>query len=127
MSAIATDQRSAVQPKAAVWKSRSFIFVVGVFVLPSVLGLAFNSWGPLTSASAIAMAFATVAGHTIAVVSAVTVVFLSFARRSGGASVAMSLVIAAFVVLFALSNVSLAGDLLQQRLELVSSVDELNR
>jgi len=96
-------------------------------VLPLVLGLAFNSWGPLTPASAIAMAFATVAGHTIAVVSAVTVVFLSFARRSGGASVAMSLVVAAFVVLFALSNVSLAGDLLQQRLELVSSVDELNR
>ena len=95
-------------------------------MIPWVLGLALNSWGPLTAESAIVMAFATVAGQTIAIVTAVVVVVLSFVRRIASVSLTISVVVGIVVVLAALSNMSAANDLLQQRLELVATVDQLN-
>ena len=82
--------------------------------------------GPLTAESAIVMAFATVAGQTIAIVTAVVVVVLSFVRRIASVSLTISVVVGIVVVLAALSNMSAASDLLQQRLELVATVDQLN-
>jgi len=72
------------------------------------------------------MAFATVAGQTIAIVTAVVVVVLSFVRRIASVSLSISVVVGIVVVLAALSNLSAASDLLQQRLELVATVDQLN-
>jgi len=72
------------------------------------------------------MAFATVAGQTIAIVTAVVVVVLSFVRRIASVSLTISVVVGIVVVLAALSNMSAASDLLQQRLELVATVDQLN-
>jgi len=72
------------------------------------------------------MAFATVAGQTIAIVTAVVVVVLSFVRRIASVSLTISVVVGIVVVLAALSNLSAASDLLQQRLELVATVDQLN-
>ena len=126
MSTVATDPRKTEPRKSLLWTSRSFIFVAGVFVIPWVLGLALNSWGPLTAESAIVMAFATVAGQTIAIVTAVVVVVLSFVRRIASVSLTISVVVGIVVVLAALSNMSAASDLLQQRLELVATVDQLN-
>jgi hypothetical protein len=127
MSAVATDPRNTEPRKSPFWASRSFIFVTGVFVIPLVLGLAFNSWGPLTAESAIVMAFATVAAHTIAIATTVVVFVLSVVRRSAGVSLAFTFLAAAFVVLAAMSNLSTERDLLQHRLELVATVDQLNR
>ena len=72
------------------------------------------------------MAFATVAGQTIAIVTAVVVVVLSFVRRIASVSLTISVVVGIVVVLAALSNMSAASDLLQQRLELVATVHQLN-
>ena len=126
MSTVASDPRKTEPRRSPYWTRRSFIFVAGVFVIPWLLGFALNSWGPLTAESAIVMAFATVAGQTIAIVTAVVVVVLSLARRSTSGSIAISIAVGFFVVLGAVSNMSAAGDLLQQRLELVATIDHHN-
>jgi hypothetical protein len=62
--------------------SRALVLVVGVFVVPFVLMLAFTSYNTVTAESALRQAFAGVAGQTVAIVSALTVVAMTaLARR----------------------------------------------
>lgn len=107
--------------------NRGFILLAGVIVIPAALALVFNSWGPLTESSAFRMAASTVAGQTIAILSAVVVLILTVKRGYGPASVIAFTVIVVVVATAALSNIASAGDILISRLDLVRETYLLNQ
>jgi hypothetical protein len=127
MSTVAADAPNTATRRVPFWGARQFILFAGVIVIPLTLSLVFNSWGAITVESAITMAFASVAGQTIAIVAAVTVVVVSLVRKGARSSLLLSVVVAIVVVSAALSNMAHAGDLLQQRLVLIAETDLLNR
>ncbi len=109
------------------------ILMSGVLLVPFLLTALLNSYGPLTVDSAIRMAFATVVGQTIAILSALAVLGITLARwrrRTDQAllpQVVLCVVIAAVVALHALASMAGAGDLLLSRLDLIAEVELLNR
>ena len=113
--------------------SRRGILLAGVLGVPLVLLLAFNSYGPLTEESALRMAFATVAGQTVAILSALAALAVTVARRRVTPAsdyrlqVILFAVIVAVVVLYASEILANAGDVLLSRLDLVAETDLLNR
>jgi drug/metabolite transporter (DMT)-like permease len=109
------------------WRSRTLVLIAGVVVAPIALTLAFNSWGPLTEESAIRMAFATVAGQTLAIFSAVLAFVLTVVRRSSWPQIVFFLVVAVLVVGWASGALESAADLLQSRFGRIAEVDILGR
>jgi len=107
--------------------SRSFVLIVGVILAPVALSVALNSYGALTVDGAIRMAFGTVAGQTIAILSAITAVVLTVRRGYRFPAIAAMVVIAVAITLVAISNAASAGDLLLTRLDIIAQVNELNR
>lgn len=91
-------------------------------MIPIALSVLLNSYGPLTAESAWRMAAASVAGQTIAILSAVTAVVLTITRRYAWPAILAMLVIAAVITVAALSSMAGAGDLLMTRLDLVADV-----
>lgn len=91
-------------------------------MLPVVIGVLTNSWGPLTEESAIRMAFGSVAGQTIAILSAIAAVVVTIAFRAPWASVVAIAVVAAFIIALALGNIGQAAELLQERLDTVAEL-----
>ena len=106
--------------------SRWAVFVVGVIVIPLVLNVSLNSYGALTVDGAVRMAFATVAGQTIAILSAIAIVVLTV-KRYAIPSVIATTVIAAVITCTAVSIMAGAGDLLLIRLDNIAEIDQLNR
>jgi hypothetical protein len=127
MSTVAADTPTIDTRRVPIWGTRQFILFAGVIVIPLALSLVFNSWGALTVESAITMAFASVAGQTIAILAAVAIVVSSVVRKQGTSSLVLSLIVALVVISLAISSMASAGDLLQQRLALIAEVDLLNR
>ncbi|MBB2975704.1 hypothetical protein FHX49_001271 [Microbacterium endophyticum] len=107
--------------------SRAAILIAGVIVIPLALTVALNSYGALTVDSAIRMAFATVAGQTVAILSAATALVLTVKRRYALPAIAAMTLIAAFVTITAIANMADAGELLLTRLDTIADVDKLNR
>jgi hypothetical protein len=107
--------------------SRGLVLVLGTFVIPFALNVAFNSYGPLTVDSALRMAFASVAGQTIAILSAILAVILTVRRRYAWPAIAAFVIIAAIITSWAIGNMVSAGDTLLDRLALINEVNELNR
>jgi hypothetical protein len=89
--------------------------------------VAFNSYGALTVDGAIRMAFATVAGQTVAVVSALAALVLTVKRRYAWPAVVAFGIIATLISAAALLTIATAGETLLDRLEMIAEVDELNR
>lgn len=120
------------QGQATVTARRGFrpnrvaILALGVFVVPLALTAILNSYGALTEESAIRMAFATVGGQTIAVLTGILVVAITVARRNSAAQIAVSVIISLCILLSAIATVSGAGDLLIERLEIVARISLLN-
>ena len=106
--------------------SRASIMFLGVIVIPFALGAILNSYGPLTEESAIRMAFATVAGQTVAILSAIATVVVTVIRRADVGQVILIAAIALFVTLGALSVMAGASDALLARLHLVAETNLLN-
>ncbi|TFV82258.1 hypothetical protein E4V99_15215 [Microbacterium sp. dk485] len=106
---------------------RGTVLILGVVVIPVVLGAALNSYGPLTEDTAIWMAFATVAGKTITILSAIIAVTLTIQRRYAWPAILGMVLIAALITTWAIGGMASAGDLLLERLDLVAEVDRLNR
>jgi hypothetical protein len=100
--------------------SRAQILVLGLFVVPILLNVAFNSYGPLTAESAVRMAFATVAGQTISIVSVVVTLAVTIKRRPGGTSIAFFVLLSAVLVSGAVGAMSTAADTLVTRVDLVA-------
>ncbi|WP_076708168.1 hypothetical protein [Microbacterium oleivorans] len=107
--------------------SRGTVMVVGAVLVPLALTVIFNSWGPLTDESAVQMAFARVAGLTIAILSSVTIVVMTVRRRSQWPAVAGALLVASLVVAWSTMELQSTADDLLNRLELVESVPSPGR
>ena len=95
-------------------------------MIPLVLNVSLNSYGALTVDGAVRMAFATVAGQTIAILSAIAIVVLTV-KRYAIPSVIATTVIAAVITCTAVSIMAGAGDLLLIRLDNIAEIDQLNR
>lgn len=115
------------QTKARYRISRLGVFIAGVIVIPIVLSVATNSWGPLTVDSAMRMAFGAVAGQTIAILSAITIVVLTVTRRYAIATIVVVSIVAIVIIVNATSAMAHAGDMLLTQLDRIAEVDLLNR
>ena len=106
---------------------RRGILFVGLIVIPFALSAILNSYGALTEENAIRMAFASVAGQTIAILSVIATVVLTVRRRAGVNQIVLFVVIAIVVTTGALNAMSNAAELLLTRLDLVAETNLLNR
>ncbi|MCP2637739.1 hypothetical protein K0817_014370 [Microbacterium sp. HD4P20] len=121
----AVDQAPKAERRRRI--SRGTVLIVGVLVIPFALSAALNSYGALTVDSALRMAFATVAGQTIAILSAIAAVVLTVRRRYALPAILAFALIAALITTWAIGTMASAGDLLLERLATIAEVDELNR
>lgn len=103
---------------------RRTILILGVLVIPVVLSLSLNSYGPLTEESALRMAAATVVGQTIAILSAITAVVLTIKRRQ---SLVAITIIAALVIGASISSMNAAGETLITRLDRIAQIDRVHQ
>ncbi|TQJ31029.1 hypothetical protein [Microbacterium sp. SLBN-146] len=124
MSAVSTQSRIVPVTRRRI--SRGLVLVLGVIVVPFALSAALNSYGALTVDGALRMAYATVAGQTIAILSAIAAVVLTITQRRPWPSLVFFLVVGAFITVAALSTMGSAGDLLLTRLDLIADVDRMN-
>ncbi|GAB2518491.1 hypothetical protein GCM10027064_15210 [Microbacterium petrolearium] len=99
---------------------RRTVLMLGGLLIPAALAIAFNSYGPLTVESALRMAFATIAGQTITILSAAAVVWMTFRRTRDVAPRVGIVLIAMFIVGLSLSTMATAGQLLLTRLDLIN-------
>ncbi|WP_232499292.1 hypothetical protein [Agromyces humatus] len=97
------------------WRHYTWIAVGGVIVVPVLLAFAFNSYTAPDDAAFIRMAFAQVAGNTIAIATMLTLVILSVASRTKAATSTLVLS-AAIVILVSAGSLSNAADTLLQRI-----------
>ncbi|WP_109211943.1 MULTISPECIES: hypothetical protein [Microbacterium] len=105
---------------------RGTVLLLGVILIPMVLNVVFNSYGALTVDGALRMAFATVAGQTLAILSAVTALVLTVKRRYAWPAIVAFTIITAVVAAWAFGNIAAAGDSLLIRLDVIAEVNELN-
>lgn len=96
--------------------SAPIVLTGGVFVIPILLGLLFNSWSTPDAAAYVRMAFASVAGGTIAIVTVVGLLVHRVARQAPASTIAILGVIAVFVTLASVQGIASAADLLVLRL-----------
>ena len=106
--------------------SRGSVLLLGVILIPVALNVAFNSYGALTVDGALRMLFATVAGQTIAILSAITALVLTFKRGYAWPATASFAIITAVITASAFATISTAGDTLLDRLTLIEQVNHLN-
>lgn len=110
------------------WRvSHAAVLVVGIILIPVALSVSLNSYGALTVDGALRMAFATVAGQTIAILSAATALVLTIKRRYALPTIAAFVLIAALVTITAITNMANAGELLLTRLDIIADVNKLNQ
>ena len=123
-------QQSTVEPTAIAAPrrpvSRAIVFVVGVLVIPFAISAIFNGYGALTVDSAFRMHAATIAGQTIAILTAVLVVGLTIRRRYALPAILAVSLIAMLVTAHAFGAIESSGDLLLTRLDLIAETDRLN-
>jgi hypothetical protein len=127
MSTPISQSQSAASVHRSFRLSSSGILLLGVIVVPFALTVALNSYGPLTEDSAIRMAFGTVAGQSIAILTAIAVLAITIFRRVHLAEVAVFVIIAAAVTLAAIATMMSAGELLLNNLDHVAETGLLNR
>lgn len=127
MSAPIAERDAATSGRRRVQLTPIAILLLGVVIVPIAFSVAFNSWGPLTEESAIRMAFATVAGQVIAVLTGSVMVGLAAKRRYGFAQIVVLIVIALAITINSSAMISSAGELLLSRLDLIAETDMLNQ
>lgn len=123
---VLSQEQATVASRRRLRPNRVAILALGVFVVPLALSAALNSYGALTDESAIRMAFATVGGQTIAILSGILVVAITVVRRNSAMQIAVSVIISLFILLSAIATVSGAADLLIERLEIIARINLLN-
>lgn len=96
--------------------SASVILVVGVFLIPVALMFAFNSWTEPDAAAYVRMAFAQVAGATIAIGTVVGLVLHRVVRRSPIGEIVWFAAIAVAIIAFQVGIVANAASSLLSRL-----------
>ena len=104
----------AVTPDRLPWTRYAPIGLTGVFIVPILLMVIFNSYGPPGPAEYVQMAFATVAGCVIAILTMTGLTVASFMLKSKS-RISLT-VVSAVLITASLSNIASAGELLLQRL-----------
>lgn len=125
MQATAIDTRKSDAPGEPWWARRRLILVASLVLIPIALSLGFNSYGPLTTESALRMAFATIAGATIAILGTLFALGITLTRRRNVAGVIAFALLTVVVVAYEGAVMGSAGDLLLQRLALVAETASL--
>jgi len=105
---------------------RRVVLLLSLFVIPFAISALLNSYGPLTAESAIRMAFATVAGQTIAIGGAVAALVITLVSRRSIPGVIVFALIALVVTMYAFTVMGNAGQVLLDRLDLVAETARLN-
>ncbi|WP_435748462.1 hypothetical protein [Microbacterium sp. PMB16] len=100
--------------------SSGFILVIGVVLIPMGLGLAFNSWSAPDADAYVRMAFAQVAGATVAIVTVVGLVVQRIVRRSSVGDIAWFALIAVVITTWQVTGLSRTADFLLNGLGLGS-------
>ncbi|WP_460802788.1 hypothetical protein [Microbacterium sp. GXF6406] len=127
MTAQIVEQGSTAAPHRWPQLRPIAILALGVIVVPLAFTVAFNSWGALTVDSALRMAFATVAGQVIAVLTGFLVVGIAWKRRYRLTHIVALAIIAVVITIIAFGVVASAGDLLLSRLDLIADTNLLNQ
>lgn len=127
MSASVADSSRVVARPPRWFARRRLVLIVSLFVIPIALSASLNSYGPLTVDSALRMAFASVAGQTVAILGALAafVITLTPSRRSLPGVVFFALVVF-FVTTNAVTAMSGTGQLLLDRLDLIAETAALD-
>jgi len=115
MTDVATKPRPGTSLKGF---SAPILLIGGVVVVPMALGLLFNSWSTPDDEAYVRMAFATVAGATLAIATVVGLLVDRIIRRATVSTIAIFAVIALVVVPYELNAISGAAELLLARLDL---------
>lgn len=102
------------------------MLILSLFAIAFAISALLNSYGPLTAESAIRMAFATVAGQTIAIGGAVAALAITVVSRRSIPGVIFFAVITLVVSMYAFTVMGNAAELLLDRLELVEATARLN-
>src|SRR3954453_14651938 len=100
--------------------SAAGILVTGVVLIPMALGIIFNSWAAPDADAYVRMAFAQVAGVTIAIGTVVGLVVQRIARRSPIRDTVWFGLIAVVVIAWQVSNLARTADFLLTGLGLAS-------
>ena len=98
--------------------SAPLLLVGALVVVPVALSLLTNSWSAPDDEDYVRMAFANVAGATLAIATVVGLLVDRIVRRATPSTIGIFLVIALVVVPYELNAISRAGDLLLDRLAL---------
>lgn len=98
--------------------SSGLILVAGVIAAPFALALIFNSYEAPDAAAYVRMAFAQVAGATIAIATVIGVVVQRIVRRSGFVDIAWFAFLALVITLWQVAGLSSAAQTLLTRLGL---------
>lgn len=97
----------------------SLLLVAGVLVIPALLAILANSYSAPDAAAYVRMAFATVAGQTIAIVTVAGLLASRIISRAPRTEIIRFAAIGAAVTFYAVSIIAAAGDMLLQRLDLL--------
>ena len=112
-----TDVATRLRPGTSLKGFAAPILLIGgVVVAPTALGLLFTSWSTPDDEASVRMAFATVAGATLAIATVVGVLVDRIIRRATVSTIAIFAVIALVVVPYELNAISGAAELLLARL-----------
>lgn len=97
----------------------SLILVAGVLGIPGLLAILTTSYSAPDAAAYVRMAFATVAGQTIAIVTVAGLLASRIISRAGRTEIIKFAAIGAAVTFYAVSIIAHTGDILLQRLDLL--------
>lgn len=115
MTDVATKPRPGTSLKGF---SAPILLIGSLIVVPMALGLLFNSWSAPDDQAYVRMAFATVAGCTLAIATVVGLLVDRIIRRATPSTIAIFAVIALVAVPYQLNAISGAAELLLARLNL---------
>lgn len=102
-------ETAPTQRRMSAYVSRGLILIVGVFGVPLLLMLLFTSYHTVTVDSALRQAFASVAGQTVAIATALTVVAMTAVTRRWR-QLPLFIVIAVFVCVAAVNSMTSTGE-----------------
>lgn len=126
MSASVTDTSQVVARPPRWFARRRLVLIVSLFVIPIALSASLNSYGPLTVDSALRMAFASVAGQTVAILGALVAFVITLTSRRSVPGVIFFALVAFFVTANAITAMGGTGQLLLERLDLIAETAALN-